>query len=219
MRNQSNPLDLQWKAWDLVMGNQSIGFAMESMRFGYEKSIQSIGITMENMRFEYEKSIQSIGFTMENMRFEYEKSPEFIGFALKTMRFCMRNKSKPLDLEWKSWDLVIQDGFHDIWAAISWSDWDWTYISHQPWVLSWWSWSHWWSLQWAWCIFYGRWGKWGSSWELAMMASEHCSSLHWGPSRITWVDLVVHLHHQLMAICLLGVMSMWIRTWGGRFKN
>ena len=71
---------------------QSIGFAMESMRFGYGKSVQSIGFAMESMRFGYEKSIQSIGITMENMRFEYEK----------TMRFCMRNKSKPLDLEWKS---------------------------------------------------------------------------------------------------------------------
>ena len=200
MRNESKPLDLQWKTWGLGMRNHlnPLDLQWKTLDFGMRNHLNPLELHWTSWDLVWESSWVH-WICIENHDILHEKPMQTIRFKMEIMRFG------------------TQDGFHNIWAAISWSDWDWTYISHQPWVLSWWSWSHWWSLQWAWCIFYGRWSKWGSSWRWAMKASEHCSSLHWGPSRITWVGL--HPHHQLLAICLLGSMSMWMRTWCWRLKK
>ena len=156
MRNQSNPLDLQWKAWDLAMRNQSNPLDLQWKAWG---------LAMRNHLNPLDLHWKTWGLAMRN-----HLNP--LDLHWKTLDFGMGNPLNPLELHWASWDFVwesswihwicienheilhekpiqtirfrmeimrfgIQDGFHNIWAAISWSNWDWTYISHQPWVLSW----------------------------------------------------------------------------------
>ena len=79
----------------------------------YEKSSQSIGLAMENMRF-----------ALEIMRYCMRNHPNPLDLQWRTWDLSMRNAAIPLDLHWNPWDFVWEiipihwtcNGEHEVWV-------------------------------------------------------------------------------------------------------